>query len=428
MTDSTLNRFLASGTNAERLAFTPNPPTPASGPSQSYLWHEEDTGNTYCWNASSSTFIKVNNAPTSTTPNAVTFNNSGSGAASGTEFDGSAAQTISYNTLGAQPSDATLTALSAVAWSAGTQVLTLTAADTFALKTVGIAAGNILDKTAGDTLYQPVGSYQPSDATLTALAGLAWSAGTQVPVFTAADTVSFKTVGSSTGNILDKAAGDSLYQPLDADLTAIAALSGTNTIYYRSAANTWSSVTIGSGLTFSAGTLAASAASITAKEEGTTLTSSLASINWVGAGVTATTSTNDVTVTLNEATAAQVRAGTSGKLVLADVLQSAMAVQTLTDAATVSWDMSTAINAKVTLGGNRTLAVSNPKEGATYSLGVIQDGTGSRTMTWPSSFDWGTTGAPTLTTTASKRDRITVFCTDASTPKFDAFLSGKGFG
>lgn len=45
-------------------------------------------------------------------------------------------------------------------------------------------------------------------------------------------------------------------QPLDGDLTAIAALSGTNTIYYRSAANTWSGVTIGTGLSFSGGTLA----------------------------------------------------------------------------------------------------------------------------------------------------------------------------
>jgi len=48
------------------------------------------------------------------------------------------------------------------------------------------------------------------------------------------------------------------YQPLDADLTAIAALTGTNTIYYRSAANTWSAVTIGTGLSFAGGTLAAS--------------------------------------------------------------------------------------------------------------------------------------------------------------------------
>lgn len=47
-------------------------------------------------------------------------------------------------------------------------------------------------------------------------------------------------------------------QAYDADLSALAALSGTNTIYYRSASNTWSAVTIGSNLTFSGGTLSAS--------------------------------------------------------------------------------------------------------------------------------------------------------------------------
>lgn len=50
----------------------------------------------------------------------------------------------------------------------------------------------------------------------------------------------------------------STYQPLDGDLTSLAGASGTNTIYYRSAANTWSAVTIGSNLTFSGGTLSAS--------------------------------------------------------------------------------------------------------------------------------------------------------------------------
>ncbi len=44
-------------------------------------------------------------------------------------------------------------------------------------------------------------------------------------------------------------------QPLDADLTAIAALTGTNTIYYRSAADTWTAVTVGANLSFSGGTL-----------------------------------------------------------------------------------------------------------------------------------------------------------------------------
>ena len=44
-------------------------------------------------------------------------------------------------------------------------------------------------------------------------------------------------------------------QAFDADLLALAALSGTNTIYYRSAANTWTAVTIGGLLSFSGGTL-----------------------------------------------------------------------------------------------------------------------------------------------------------------------------
>lgn len=44
-------------------------------------------------------------------------------------------------------------------------------------------------------------------------------------------------------------------QAYDADLDALAALTGTNTIYYRSAANTWTAVTIGGNLTFSGGTL-----------------------------------------------------------------------------------------------------------------------------------------------------------------------------
>lgn len=46
---------------------------------------------------------------TAATPNAVTFNNGGSGAASGTTFDGSVARTISYNTIGAQPAGSYLT-------------------------------------------------------------------------------------------------------------------------------------------------------------------------------------------------------------------------------------------------------------------------------------------------------------------------------
>lgn len=51
------------------------------------------------------------NATTATkVGNAITFNNGGSGAASGTTFDGSAARTISYNTIGAAPTSHASTA------------------------------------------------------------------------------------------------------------------------------------------------------------------------------------------------------------------------------------------------------------------------------------------------------------------------------
>lgn len=71
-------------------------------------------------------------------------------------------------------------------------------------------------------------------------------------------------------------AGNAAYQALDADLTAIAALSGTNNIYYRSAANTWSSVTIGSGLTFLSGTLSANATAVQTFTPGLTNTTNIA--------------------------------------------------------------------------------------------------------------------------------------------------------
>lgn len=49
------------------------------------------------------------------------------------------------------------------------------------------------------------------------------------------------------------------FQPLDADLTSLAAASGIDTIYYRSAPDTWAQVTIGANLSFIGGTLAGSA-------------------------------------------------------------------------------------------------------------------------------------------------------------------------
>ena len=78
---------------------------------------------------------------------------------------------------------------------------------------------------------------------------------------------------------------------------------------------------------------------------------------------------------------------------------------TLTDQATVTWDASTQDVCKLTLGGNRTMAApTNNTTGQFISILVIQDGTGSRTLTWNAVFEFASDTAPTLTTTAAKGD------------------------
>ena len=78
---------------------------------------------------------------------------------------------------------------------------------------------------------------------------------------------------------------------------------------------------------------------------------------------------------------------------------------TLTDGATINWNMSTQSVCKVTLGGNRTLAApTNGSSGQFASILVIQDGTGSRTLTWNAVYEFASDTAPTLTATASLGD------------------------
>ena len=78
---------------------------------------------------------------------------------------------------------------------------------------------------------------------------------------------------------------------------------------------------------------------------------------------------------------------------------------TLTDASTIAWDTATSSVAKVTLAGNRTLgAATNAQTGQFVSILFIQDGTGSRTITFNAAYEHTEDTAPTLTTTASKGD------------------------
>lgn len=87
-------------------------------------------------------------------------------------------------------------------------------------------------------------------------------------------------------------------------------------------------------------------------------------------------------------------------------------IQTLTDAGTISWDISRGLNASITLGGNRTMAnptglpTASPNQTVTLKLFIRQDATGSRTLTWGSLFKWPAAITPTLTTNANARDLI----------------------
>ena len=78
---------------------------------------------------------------------------------------------------------------------------------------------------------------------------------------------------------------------------------------------------------------------------------------------------------------------------------------TLTDEATITWDAQAKPIAKVTLGDNRILAApTNSQTGQFVSLLIIQDGTGSRTLTWNAVFEFPLEAAPTLTTTGGLGD------------------------
>jgi len=78
---------------------------------------------------------------------------------------------------------------------------------------------------------------------------------------------------------------------------------------------------------------------------------------------------------------------------------------TLTDASTISWNVLTSPVAKVTLGANRTLgAATGSQAGQFVSLLIIQDGTGSRTVSFNAAYEFKDDTAPTLTTAANKGD------------------------
>ena len=90
-------------------------------------------------------------------------------------------------------------------------------------------------------------------------------------------------------------------------------------------------------------------------------------------------------------------------------------ITTLTDAASIAVDFALGNNFLVTIGGNRTLAApTNAVAGQTGQIYVIQDGTGSRTLSYNSVYQFVSGAAPTLSTGAADVD-ILVYSTRSAT-------------
>ena len=152
------------------------------------------------------------------------------------------------------------------------------------------------------------------------------------------------------------------------------------------------------------------------KGAGTVTSASVVSANGFAGTVATSTSTPAITISTSitgmlKGNGTAISAGTAGTDYVAPATATNFTAQqyfgasTLTDGATISWAVGAAQVATVTIAGNRTFgAPTGLVSGAFYSLNVIQDATGSRTITWNAVFKWTGGTAPTLSTAASAKD------------------------
>lgn len=80
---------------------------------------------------------------------------------------------------------------------------------------------------------------------------------------------------------------------------------------------------------------------------------------------------------------------------------------------------------RITLSANCTLTFPTAAAGKNFTVVLVQDATGSRTVTWPGTVLWPGGTTPTLTTAASKRDVFTFLCADGT--NWLGFTAGKNY-
>ena len=286
--------------------------------------------------------------------------------------------------------------------------------------TLQVSSTNVVPESANHILcslngviQKPGSSFTVSSSTLTFSSNLATGDSIDF-VILLGDTLSVGTPSDSTvtsaklsGNIVTPGTldvnGQELILDADAD-TSITAdtddqidikIAGADDFQFTAntfTAQSGSSVVVpDGGLTFGSTAISSTAAELN-KLDGATVTT--AEINY-----------NDISTLGTSAASKTLTADANG---LTKITGAVLNVEdTLTDQATIAWDVIASPVAKVTLGANRTLAApsgTSPAAGQFIALTVIQDGTGSRTLTWNATYEFTEDTAPTLTTTANKGD------------------------
>lgn len=93
-------------------------------------------------------------------------------------------------------------------------------------------------------------------------------------------------------------------------------------------------------------------------------------------------------------------------------------------AGTATLDLSLGDQHYITMpAGNITIALSNDTNNQIFLVTITQDSGGSRTVTWFTTIKWAGGSAPTLTTTANKRDVLGFIRTGSGT--YDGFVVGQ---
>jgi hypothetical protein len=209
------------------LATSPTLVTPALGTPSSGNF---STG-TFTW----PTFNQNTTGSAGSVANAVTFNNGGTGAVSGTTYNGSAAQTISYNTVGAAPSGGSTSITSLGTVTAGTWNANVISATYGGTGVAGTLTGvSYMNGTAAHTAA--TGAQISSALGSTAISGQAGSVANAL-------TINNSGTGSASGSTYNGSAAQTIsYNSIGASpLAGSSSLTTTGTI----TSGTWNGSTIG---------------------------------------------------------------------------------------------------------------------------------------------------------------------------------------